>query len=398
MDSNKSFWQKTKDFITPDKKGIGIFPFSTYKPKPSRIDKPETFYDRSVYFGKAIDKRAGILGSVKFKAYRNEEEDEEVQLILESPNDLLSGDDFWQLAQLYYDLHGVYYIWKEMSGGMRGQKVEKLHLLHPRNMEMKFDKDGQLTHFIHKQSKRFEKDEIIFEHRPQPQDPTKPRGILSEGSKDVLRTEIELREYQKKIARSGGRINGVFSFDTEKGLSKKQIDELKDSYKQQIKDANNELGQIPFFLGGDANYMDLDKSPQEIQYLESQKAVLEEVSTITGVPKTILSSFDDVKFSNAEEARTTFLRETIKPLVRKRQATLNKYLAPEGVTIEAERVVPEDEDARREMLETANNINAMTLNEKREQLGLEPIDNGDKLLIPINLIEYEPGVTLNQDE
>lgn len=377
-----------KDLFRKEK-SIGIFPFLTYKTKPSRISNPETFYDRSVYFAKALDKRASIVGSVNFYAYRGENIDEQTQAILENPNNFFSGDDFWFLAQLYYDIYGVFYIWKEKSGNMNGGKITQLHLLDPTKTEMKFDKEGNLAYFRFDNKTNYQLDEIIFEHRPDPTDPHKPIGILNEGSKDVLRTEIELREYQRKIARSGGRINGVFSFDTEKGLSEKQIQDLKTSYKDQIEQANeSDEGQAPFFLGGKASYMDLNRSPQEIQYLQSQQAVMEEVATITGVPKTILSTFEDIKYSNAKEARTTFLSETIAPLIRKRQSTLQQYLAPEGVEIFAEDFIPEDTEELLRKLETGNAISAMTINEKREQLGLEPIDGGDEILIPMNLVPY----------
>lgn len=371
-------------------KEIGIFPFLTYKIQPSRITKPLTFYNRSLYFAKALDKRASVIGSVEYTAYKGENEDKETQRLLDYPNDFLSKDDFWDLAQKYYDLHGVYYIWKETTSGMNGGKIKQLQLLDPTKMEMKFDGYGNISHFKFDNKINYEADEIIFEHRPSPEDPREPMDILNDGAKDVLRTEIELREYQRKIARSGGRINGVFSFDTDKGLSRQQLKDAKESYIKQIKDANeSEEGQIPFFLGGKASYVDLNRSPQEIQYLESQKAVLEEISAITGVPKTILSAFDDIKYSNAEEARKTFLSETIKPLVRKREATLNQFLAPEGVTIEAEEIIPEDTEKLLKTLETANSISAMTINEKRVELGLEPIDNGDEILVPMNLIPYK---------
>ena len=392
MDSNKSFWEKTKDFLTPSKKGIGVLPFFSYKVDASRIDKPETFYNRSVYFNKALDKRAAIIGSVKYKAYRGdnpENIDEETQALLDEPNPLLSGDDFWNLAQLYFDLYGVFYAYKEKSGNMRGTKIEKLHLIHPEKLEMKFDNEGNLVGFEKNNRIAYDPDDIIFEHRPNPQDPTKPKTILNEGAKDALRTEIQLREYQKKLAGSGGRINGVFSFNTDKGLSQTQIEQLQTQYSKQIKKAkDSDSGQMPFFLGGNASFLDLNRSPRELQYLDSMKAVMEEVSTITGVPKSILSSYDDIKYSNAGEARKSFLSETIKPLIKSRESTLQQYLAPEGVTIEAEEVVPEDIDALIKKLEAGNNINALTINEKREQLGYEEVEGGDEILIPINLVNY----------
>lgn len=372
-----------------NKKGIGFFPFQPYKPNASRISNPNTFYDRSVYFSKAIDKRASVVAGIDFYAIKkNGEIDEETQKLIDNPSDLLTGDDMSFLQQLYYDLYGAYYLYKETSSGINGGKVTKLHLLDPTKIEMKFDREGNLVYFLKDNKIQYEVSDVIFEYRPNPTNIKQPIGILNEGARDVLRTEIELREYQKKIAGSGGRINGVLSFDTEKGLSKEQITQLKEAYQKQIEDIkDSDTGQMPLFLGGKASFMDLNRSPQEIQYLQSQKAVLEEVSTITGVPKTILSSFDDIKFSNAEEARKTFLAETIKPIIRKKLAAYNQYLAPEGVEIVSEDIIPEDMEEKRKTLETAHNINAITTNEKREALGYDALPGGGTILAPMSYME-----------
>jgi len=370
-------------------KGISFLPFLDSKIEPNRITKPNTFFDRSVYFNKALEKRAGVIGSVEIKAYRGDNEVEEVSNLLKNPNDFLSGDDFWNLVQLYFDLYGVYFIWKEPKGEIfnNNQLPEKLHLLNPINIDFDFNKEGELIGFKDRaKGEYYNPEEIIWEHRPEPQDYKKPRSILNEGAKDVLRTEIELREYQKKLARSDGRINGVFSFDTEFGLSNKQIADLKEQWKKKISEARgSENGRMPHFMGGKADYIEMSRSPRELEYNESKRAVLEEVSTITEVPKTLLSSFDEIKFSNAEQARKTFLEETIKPIVRRRVLALQKYLAPEGVELRAEELTEEDFDKKMKRIETANKVAALTLNELREELGMEEIEGGDDIYAPLSL-------------
>ncbi len=394
--------KKTKDFFAGNKKGIAFLPFMDAKTEPSRIVKPQTFFDRSVYFSKALEKRAGVVGGVDIKAYRNDTEVEELNELIKNPNDFLSGDDFWYLVQLYYDLYGVYYIWKEPSGEIfrENQIPEKLHLLNPREISFDFDKQGNLIGFKNiAKGEYYEPEEIIWEHRPDPEDYKKPRPILNEGGKDVLRTEIELREYQKKLARSDGRINGVFSFDTENGLSEKQITDLKKQWQKKIREARgSEEGRLPHFMGGKADYIELSRSPREIEYNQSKKAVLEEVSTITEVPKTLLSSFDEIKFSNAEEARKTFLEETIKPLIKRRVKTLQSYLAPEGIELQAEEITEEDFDKKMKRLETANKVAALTLNELREELGKEEVEGGDDIYAPLSLAPLQSNPNQQENE
>jgi HK97 family phage portal protein len=368
-------FQRIKDIFK--KKSIGYVPFFglTLRPEPSRITKPDTFYERSVFFNKALDKRASVMAGVEYLAYIGEKEDTQTMELLRSPSSFLSGYDFWYLTQLYYDIYGAYYIWIERTG----QKIKELHLLDPTDIEAKFDSDGYLDRFESKKTKQsYEPKEIMWEYRPDIDDIRTPKGILNEGAKDTLRTEIELREYQRKIARSGGRNNVLFSFKTEEGLTKEQQEELKASWRKQVSEArNSKEGQTPYFLGADTQVHDLERSPKEIGYLESQKAVMEEVSTITGVPKTILSSFDDIKFSNAEEARKTFLSETIYPLILKRASEIERSIAKGKV--EPEDIVPENIDEKTKIVETGHKTRTLTPNERRELLGYEPIEGGDDI-------------------
>ncbi len=355
---------------------FSIVPFWGRKIDPVRITQPETFFDRSVYFNKALDKRASVVGSADFIPYRGEKIDEQLHKLLQRPNNFLSGDDFWYLAQLYYDLYGAFYIWKE-----NGSRIPRgLHLLDPNDIEVVFE-DGEVVAFRSKETKQeYDTGEIIWEHRPDPKDPKESVSILNEGGKDTLRTEIELRDYQKKIARNKGRISGVFSFDTEHGLSPEQLRKLKEGYKLQRDEARDE-GEMPMFLGGKANFHEMTRSPRELESLQVRYAILEEVGAITGVPAPILSSFSDIKYSNAQEARRTFLEETIKPILKRREATLNHYLAPDGVTIEAEDITPEELDDLIKRLQAGDKV--LTLNEIREELGYEPIDNGDTIYRPM---------------
>jgi HK97 family phage portal protein len=359
------------------KKNIGYVPFFglMMRPAPSRITKPDTFYERSVFFNKALDKRASVIAGIEFISYIGEKEDIQTNKILRNPSSFLSGYDFWYLVQLYYDIYGAYYIWIERTG----QKIKELHLLDPTDIESKFDKSGFLDRFESKKTSQvYYPEEIMWEYRPDINDIRKPKSILNEGAKETLRTEIELREYQRKIAQSGGRNNLLFSFKTQEGLTKEQQEKLKASWRKQISEArNSEEGQMPFFLGADTQVHNLERSPKEIGYLESQKAVMEEVSTITGVPKTILSSFEDIKFSNAEEARKTFLSETIYPIILKRASEIERSIAKGRV--ETEDIIPENIDEKTKIVETGHKTNTLTPNERRELLGYEPIEGGDKI-------------------
>lgn len=353
-----------------------------------RMNDAETFYENSLYLNKAIEKRAEVLSSIKLKAVDEEGEVvEDMQELLDEPNDILSGRDFKQIIQTHYDLYGEFFVWKETK---TDGSIRRLHILNPKRMEPQWGSDGTINEFKlrasdDKSGQTYDRDEIIWQHRPKDQDYKKAQSLVTPACFDALRAEIELREYQAKIARSGGRFDSVVSFDEK--LTKEQLREIRQRYEKHRKEAKkSDQGTTPFIAGGDVSVDQLNHSPRELDYLESQRMVMEEIATITGVPRVILSTFEGVKFSNAEEARKTFLKETIKPLADKLTNTLTRNL--EGVTIIYEDFVPENHEQKMERIKTGSETGSMTPNEVREELDLPERDEeeADKLYIHMNKV------------
>lgn len=349
----------------------------------------EEFFNNSLYLNKAINKRAEVMSGIKFKAVNEDgDEIEEVQQVLEKPNNLVSGRDFIEVIQTHYDVYGQFFIWKEMSG----ETLDALHILKPKKIETKFTEDGRVERFELKngdsgKKQTYQPEEVIWQHRPDPGDFTKPQSLVTRACYDALRAEIELRSYQAKVARSGGRFDSIISFDGE--MTESKLEEAKERYKKRRNEARrSKEGTTPFFAGGNVEVKDLNRSPKEIDYLESKKTIMEEISTITGVPRTLLSSFEGVKYSNAQEARKTFLKETIKPLADKLTETLTRNLP---ATVTYEDFVPEDHEEKMSRLQTGAETGTTTINERRKELGYEELEmeEADVPLINMNRVPID---------
>lgn len=367
---------------------VDWLPFSSGTTETRNMDEAEEFYKNSLFLRKAIDKRAEVLSGVDFKVVNEDGEvDEDLQEVLDKPNSLLSGRDLLEVIQKHYDVYGEFYLWVETSNGVRGAgEIEALHVIKPSKITPKIE-GGKVQRFeMDKEDKSYQPDEIIWQHRPNPDNYQKAQSLITKASYDTMRAEIELREYQAKVARSGGRFDSILSFD--KKLSKPQIKEAKERYKKEKRNAkHSDQGTIPFFAGGNLSVEDLSMSPKELSYIDSKKQLLEEVAALTGVPKSILSTFEGVKYKNAEEARKTFLKETIKPLVDKLKITLTKNL-PEGKKVVNDEFIPEDHEEKMSRIQTAADTGSMKINEMREELGLERLDMeaAEQLYIAANKI------------
>jgi len=97
-----------------------------------------------------------------------------------------------------------------------------------------------------------------------------------------------------------------------------------------------------------------------------------------------------------------FLRETIKPLLENLTAKLDLALFEEAIDLTFVDPTPEDSEALLSRLKAGHEVNALTINEKREVLGFDPISDGDVILVPFSSTTLEsvtnPPDTTPQDQ
>jgi len=384
----KSLWSGVDD--SP----FNIFEIHRGEPDTQTIKNPETFYNHSLYLQRAIEKRAEVISSIDFKVVDEDGEIiEEKQEVLNNPCNLLSGRDLIKLLQVYWDIQGEWFIYKDEELRLiDNDQVKGLIPIHPTTIKPELDGFQVISYqkkgTENKSATIYQPEEIVWKHNPSQQDPTKPKTLVTKATQDALRAEIELRRYQAKIARSGGRLDSIISLEGMEGtLSGDQINKMEERYKAKKRRARESKdGTTALFTNAKTKVQDLSRSPKELDYIKSKNSILEEVSTATGVPKTILSSFDEVKFSNAEEARITFLKETIKPLADKMAEGLSEAL---GDNVVYEDFIPEDHKQKMERIQTGFQTDSMTINERREELGLEEYPGGDDLMVGFNKLPLE---------
>lgn len=384
---------KTKQFITKFKKSLNnldnysgslSLPLNEYQ---SRLS-PLNAYELSLYTNKAISKRAEKIGQVEFQISKNGEvvEDDPILQVLRKPNKPYSGYQFWSLWSKYMDIYGSCFIEMDKDGDLvGGSKLNALHILNPESVKIKFDeKTGEITSAKQKTAKGevpIEVDDLIYFFRPDPANPLRGASLIKSGIRSI-ETEMQIQEYHAKVLQNGGRVEGIFNFKG--GLNKEQLAELRDAYQKHYGDAKKS-GE-PMFLGGDVDYKRVALLPDEMSYLETKKTNLQDISILTGVPKTMLGAFDEIKYDNAEASNRIFINEAIKPVLDNLVNVLNEKLLPEDRELTYIDFAPEDQELKLKTIENGIKNYYITPNEAREMQGFEPIDGGDELLIPMNLL------------
>jgi HK97 family phage portal protein len=353
-----------------------------------------TINEISLYLNRGINKRGEKVGQVQFQLFKGDKEitNHWVLDLLSRPNDLQTGEQFWKLASIYKDVCGFALIKKVSNGAVfkDNQKVSSLELLNPMGATMVLNaektkiKSFNYTDINSGISEEIMLDDLIYWYNPNPKNHLEGISLLTAGMRSID-TENQLIEYHNKIIRNGGVVDGVFSFKT--SLTKEQLKTLKENYKDEY--ASSSKAGLPLFLGGDAQYNKVGQSVTELAYLDSRKMFIDDMVAITGVPLPILGITDGQTFSNADTAHRIFLRETIKPILQDLVNTLDWRLVPADLDLKFIDPTPEDTDTKMKVLETADKVNALTINEKREMLGYDPIKNGDDILIPFNKVPQQ---------
>ncbi len=351
----------------------------------------------SLYVNRAIEKRAEKIGQTQFVLFEGDRQIKKHWILdlLAKPNRFHTGDAFFRLYQKYKDLTGKAFIYKEYEREIfdENTKIKALHLLRPDRVEIVFNKERtDIDEFIYNNGRekvKYQRDQIIYSFNPDPLSPLEGVSILKPGVR-AIETELQIRDYHANVLKNGGKIETVIKFKTPR-LTKEQIEELKQSYIEQY--AGAKKAGTPLFLGGDSDIVKVGLTPQELAFLEAKGMSLEDICILTGVPKVLLSSFQDIKFDNADAAEAIFQRETIKPLVEDLCSILDEHLAPGNVDLTYIDQTPQDIAQKLNAIKVGFETGTLTPNEKRlalsdiiEGIGEYPDKSADKLYQPFNLI------------
>lgn len=348
--------------------------------------------DVSLYTNRAIARRAQKVGEIDF-VMRNKKgdvlENDPIIKVLNNPNSFFDAVTFWGLHQTYIDVVGSSYIWietgREDFSTSRG--IKGLHILRP-DLVKPIIEGGKVVKYTYQTRDKeieYQPEEILHMFRPDPLNPMRGVSLLKAGI-HAIQTEKQIGAYHARILENGGKIEGIMKFKTDR-LLKTQLDEMKEEYAKEYADARN-AGR-PLFVSGDMEYENLGLTPQEMAFMDAKKVALEDIVVMTGVPKVLLGTVDNVQYSNADTSMRMFLRETINPLLKVLATSLDNKIVPDDRVLSY--IDPTPENVEIKLKETENGIKNyyMTINEARERHGLEPVDNGDTIMVPFSLMPLD---------
>lgn len=165
-------------------------------------------------------------------------------------------------------------------------------------------------------------------------------------------------------------------------LDDEQYLRIKNQMDEQFSGAAN-AGR-PLLLEGGLDWREMSLSPKDMDFIESKHSSARDIALAFGVPPQLLGIPGDNTYSNLVEARMAMWEQTILPMVDNITTALNNWLLPQFGTENLRLYYNTDEvpalaPKREKHWNRIEKSSFMTINEKRQAMGMEPIAGGDTI-------------------
>ena len=298
-------------------------------------------------------------------------------------NEFTSASDGFYITQSHRKLTGDAFWF--VDG--RGTNISGIYLLQPDKVTINLGKVAGNNKVIESYTYKdvikgepievtYAPEDIIHFKIPNPANYYRGKSAV-EAAAEAIDTDSMAIEANKKLFERGLIAN--FMLTTEKSLTPEQLKQLHTEFRNTYGGVKNAY-KVPI-LGGGIKSENLQMSNRDAQYLEQQAWLRDKITAIFGNNKAVLGVTDDVNRANAEATITQWRQTTVRSEMKEITDTLNEFFVPRfgtNLVLGFEDLVKEDESAKTELLVKQKNADIISINEAREELGLDPIDGGDE--------------------
>lgn len=167
--------------------------------------------------------------------------------------------------------------------------------------------------------------------------------------------------------------SGVLYSDS--SLGEGQYQRLRDSWNKKYKGSEN-AGKIAILESG-LKYQQTGSSLKDAKFEDVSKEIRDEILAIFGVPASKLGLVEDVNRANADANDYTYQKETILPRLILMEEKMNEKIVPlydQDLILKFDSPVPDDRDFRLREREANIRSGYSSIDEEREEDGLEPYE------------------------
>ena len=386
-------------------------------PKIAYDDLATDGYSENAIVYRCINEISNNASRVKINLFRGDQELDNHPLLdlLYNPSPTMSQVEWFQALYSYLLISGNNYI---LSVGGDNTPPTELYNLRPDRMKIRsgtrampvaydYMLKGQIVEsYIVDQSTGASKVKHIKLFNPL--DDYYGMSPMQASSVDIDQHNLA-NKHNVNLLQNGARPSGavIFNPKDETGghvqLSDVQRNQLMNDVNQRFSGTGN-AGK-PMLLEGDFEWKEMGLSPKDMDFIQLKNMSAKDIALVYGVPSQLIGIPDSQTYSNFAEAKLALYNETIIPLLDRIQGDLNEWLVPmfneQGLELRYDiDSIPAMAEQRKRVFESVSagvKDGILTRNEAREQLGYEPIEGADSLLVSANLMPLNLADDMTED-
>ena len=319
-----------------------------------------------------------------------------LKMLLQNPNEFMSGFDLWSATSTFYTLYGEAYWYLVQSVGQSigtSRLPAEIILLDPRKIKEVVDPDsGYLKGWLYDGRISLEIDEVLQFKNTNPYN--RWRGLSPLDAVAIeIRSDYKASQYQGKFFDNNAIPGMVLKVDKDDQSTLPELKKLVRLWEQGHKGVNK--AHKTGILRGGMSFETVGLNQQEMDFINSRAFTRDIVLSVFGVPKVLAGFTENINRATAETQKRSFWEETLKPQMMRMQERLNARLVstafPElhGVfdfsKIDELKKGMED-DVKNAAVLFSMGFSRNELN-RRFDLGFEEELSGDSQYVPMNLID-----------
>jgi len=336
--------------------------------------------------------RARAISGAKFRVYveSGSEELQEVKpghplsRLLKEVNPVDTYREMMYLTSAYQDLTGDAYWYVPKNGlGVPGEiwvlPSEKMHII-PSSSDViaRYELQNGTEKIP------FDAEEIVHFKHPNPKNRFYGASVLMAAAHSSDIDQFQ-HEYQRQFYQNFAV--PPFALKTDGSLDEQAYERLRADWQRNHGGPKNS-GKVAILENG-LSLERIGLNPKDLDWLASNRATRDDILAIFGVPASKLGLVEDVNRANAEANDYTFSANVVEPILSMIDERMTQDLArkfDEKLIVMHDSTIANDEMKEAEV--AGRRISGMltTINEEREALGYLPVDNGDRILVPLNLV------------
>lgn len=205
-------------------------------------------------------------------------------------------------------------------------------------------------------------------------------SVLSYANR-IIKTANATEESAKSFFDNGCNLSGILKVQGQ--LQQKQKDDIRTSWQQAYANGGRGLA----ILQGNMDYQSIQINAKDAQMLESRQFNVQDIARFFGISPVLLGDLSHASYNTIEAVQQEFLVHTLQPYVTMIENEFNrKLLKPSerklNIILETNEILRTDKAAQAQYYSTMLSNGIMSINEIRKELGYNPVDGADALVLP----------------